>query len=143
MVRNRRHARVLGASTPWRGDPMSSEVQVPITEKPIDNSDHGRFELSRHGELVGCLFRAHVKPNRYALLHTEVGPSHQHQGVVGAMVRRVLDAIHSREGTITVMCPFVAEYFSRTITFADLIEARYPGHADCATAELARAQAIG
>ncbi|WP_420323343.1 GNAT family N-acetyltransferase [Kribbella soli] len=34
-----------------------------------------------------------MRPNRYALRHTEVEPSHQHQGVAGAMVRRVLDEV--------------------------------------------------
>jgi predicted GNAT family acetyltransferase len=118
---------------------MSSEHQVPATEKLIDDTDHGRFELYRDGELVGWLYRTHLKPNRYALLHTEVEPSHRHQGVAGAMVRRVLDEIRAREGTITVICPFVADYLSRTTTYADLIDARYPGYSDRAAAESARA----
>jgi uncharacterized protein len=57
---------------------MSSEKQVPVTEKLIDNTDHGRFELYRDGELVGWLYCTHLKLNRYALLHTEVESSHQH-----------------------------------------------------------------
>jgi uncharacterized protein len=122
---------------------MSSEEQEPVTEKLIDNTDHGRFELYRDGELVGWLYRTHLKPNRYALLHTEVEPSHQHQGVAGAMVRRVIDEIRAREGTITVICPFVADYLSRTTTYADLIDARYPGYSDRAAAESARAKAVG
>ena len=42
---------MLGVTTPWKGEPMSSEKQVPVTEKLIDNTDHGRFELYRDGEL--------------------------------------------------------------------------------------------
>ena len=103
---------------------MSSEEQVPVAEELIDNTDQGRFELHRDGDLVGWLYYTHLKPNRYALLHTEVEPSHQRQGVGGAMVRRVLDEIRAREGTITVICPFVADYLSRTTTHADLIDAR-------------------
>lgn len=63
--------------------------------------------------------------------------SHQHQGVAGAMVRRVLDEIRAREGTITVICPFVADYLSRTTAYADLIDARHPGYSDRASAEAA------
>jgi hypothetical protein len=42
----------------------------------------------------------------------------------------VLDEIRAREGTITAICPFVADYLSRTTTYADLIDARYPGYSD-------------
>ena len=58
------------------------------------------------------------------------------------MVRRVLDEIRAQEGTITVICPFVADYLSRTTTYADLVDARYPGHSDRGAAELARAKAV-
>jgi predicted GNAT family acetyltransferase len=122
------------------GDPMSSE-HLPVSEKLIDDTDRGRFELYRDGELVGWLYRTHLKPNRYALVHTEVESSHQHQGVGGAMVRRVLDEIRAREGTITAICPFVADYLSRTTTHADLIDARHPGYTDRAAAESAHAKA--
>jgi uncharacterized protein len=122
---------------------MSNEEQAPAAEDLIDNTSQGRFELYRDGELVGWLYYTHLKPNRYALQHTEVEPSHQHQGVAGAMVRRVLDEIRAREGTITAICPFVVDYLSRTTTYADLIDARHPGYSDRASAESARAKARG
>jgi predicted GNAT family acetyltransferase len=108
-----------------------------------DNLDQGRFELRRDGDLVGWLYYTHLRPNRYALKHTEVEPSHQHQGVASAMVRRVLDEIRAREGTITAICPFVVDYLSRTTTYADLLDARYPGYSDRAAAESALAKAGG
>ncbi|GAA4585185.1 hypothetical protein GCM10023194_27110 [Planotetraspora phitsanulokensis] len=122
---------------------MSSDEQAPAAEDLIDNTSQGRFELYRHGELIGWLYYTHLKPNRYALQHTEVEPSHQHQGVAGAMVRRVLDEIRAREGTITAICPFVVDYLSRTTTYADLIDAAHPGYSDRASAESARAKARG
>lgn len=122
---------------------MSGEEQAPATEELSDNADRGRFELHRDGDLVGWLYYTHLRPNRYALLHTEVGPNHQHQGVAGAMVRRVLDEIRAREGTITVICPFVADYLSRTTAYADLIDPRHPGYSDRAAAEAARARPGG
>jgi predicted GNAT family acetyltransferase len=123
---------------------VSKEEYVPVAEALIDNTDQSRFELYRDGgDLVGWLYYRHLKPNRYALLHTEVESSHQHQGVAGAMVRRVLDQIRAREGTITAICPFVADYLSRTTTYADLIDARSPGYSDRAAAEAARAKAGG
>ena len=116
---------------------------MTVAEELIDNSDRGRFELRRDGEIVGWLHYTHLKPNRYALQHTEVESGHQHQGVGGAMVRRVLDEIRSRKGTITAICPFVVDYLSRTPTHADLIDLRHPGYSDRASAESARAQAAG
>ncbi|MGY0004746.1 GNAT family N-acetyltransferase [Micromonospora sp. I033] len=121
---------------------MSSEGQAVVAEELIDSLDHGRFELFRDGELVGWLYYTHLRPNRYALRHTEVEPSHQHQGVAGAMVRRVLDEIRAREGTITAICPFVVDYLSRTTAYADLIDARHPGYSDRAAAESALREAV-
>lgn len=118
---------------------MSGEEQVPETEQLTDNMDLGRFELRRNDDLVGWLYYTHLKPNRYALRHTEVEASHQRQGVAGAMVQRVLDEVRVREGTITAICPFVVDYLSRTTVYADLVDARHPGYADRAAAESARA----
>lgn len=109
----------------------------------IDNADRGRFELYRDGDLCGWLYYTHLKPNRYALQHTEVEASHQHQGVAGAMVRRVLDEIRSRAGTVTAICPFVVDYLARTTTHADLVDPRHPGYSDRAAAEAASQQTGG
>ncbi|MFJ2394465.1 GNAT family N-acetyltransferase [Streptomyces sp. NPDC087843] len=122
---------------------MSGEEQVSVAEQLTDNTDGGRFELRRDGDLVGWLYYTHLKPNRYALRHTEVETSHQHQGVAGALVRRVFDEIRAREGTITAICPFVVDYLSRTTTYADLVDARHPGFSDRAAAESARVAAGG
>jgi predicted GNAT family acetyltransferase len=122
---------------------MSSEHQMPLTEQLIDNFDLGRFELYRDDDLTGWLYYTHLKPNRYALRHTEVESSHQHQGVGSALVRRVLDDVRTRGGTITAICPFVVDYLARTPTYADLVDTRHPGYSDRAAAEAALAEASG
>ena len=55
-----------------------SEEQMSVTEELVDNVDQGRFEYYRYGDLVGWLYYTHLRPDRYALRHTEVEPSHQH-----------------------------------------------------------------
>ena len=120
---------------------MNSDEKAPGTEGLIDNNSRGRFEFFREGELVGSLYYTHLKPNRYALQHTEVEPQHQHQGVGGAMVERVLEEIRTRQGTITAICPFVVDYLSKTTAYADLVDPRHPGYPDRATAESARPEA--
>lgn len=122
---------------------MSNEGQAPVAEELIDDVDESRFELFRGGELVGWLFYTRLKPNRYALRHTEVEPNHQHQGVGRAIVRRVLDEIRARHGTVTAICPFVVDYLSRTTAHADLVDPRHPGYTDRAAAESARARSGG
>ncbi|MEV7449063.1 GNAT family N-acetyltransferase [Streptomyces nigra] len=122
---------------------MSGAEEVAGTERLIDNADQGRFELYRDDDLVGWLHYTRLRPNRYALRHTEVESSHQHQGVGSALARRVLDEIRSREGTVTAICPFVVDYLSRTTTNADLIDPRHPGYSDRAAAEAARSKAWG
>ncbi|MGW3248165.1 GNAT family N-acetyltransferase [Streptomyces sp. NPDC001070] len=126
-----------------RGKATSSEERVPATGQLIDNVDEGRFELRRDDDLDGRLYCTHLKPNRYALRHTEVESGHQHQGVGGALVRRVFDEMRTRGGTITALCSFVVDYLSRTAAYADLVDARHPGYADRAAAESARAAAGG
>jgi uncharacterized protein len=118
---------------------MSGGEQTPATEILIDNTDEGRFELCRDGDVVGWLYYTRLKPNRYALQHTEVAARHQHQGVAGAMVRRVLDEIRTRGGTITAICPFVVDYLSMSAEYAGLVDGRHPGYRDRASAEAARA----
>lgn len=120
---------------------MSTEGQAPVAEELIDNTAEGRFELHRAGDLVGWLHYTHLRPNRYALQHTEVDSSHRHQGVASAMVRHVLEEIRTREGTVTGICPFVVDYLSRTTRYTDLVDPRHPGYTDRAAAEAARTKA--
>lgn len=121
---------------------MDGEDQT-ATEELVDHTEEGRFELYRGDDLCGWLYYTRLKPNRYALQHTEVEASHQHQGVASAMVRRVLDEIRSRGGTVTAICPFVVDYLTRTTAYADLIDPRHPGYRDRGSAEAARAKAGG
>ncbi|MEU1621515.1 GNAT family N-acetyltransferase [Streptomyces sp. NPDC005722] len=116
---------------------MSREQHVPSTEQLIDNIEQGRFGVCRDNQLAGWLYYTHLKPNRYALRHTEVESSHQHQGVGAALVRRVFDEVRARGGTITASCPVAGDYLSRTTAHADLVDARHPGYSDRASAELA------
>jgi predicted GNAT family acetyltransferase len=119
---------------------MSTGQHEPTGDALVDNLDEGRFELHRDGALCGWLYYTHLKPNRYALQHTEVDPDHQHQGVAGVLVQLVLEEIRVRKGTVTAICPFVVDYLTRTDTYADLVDPRHPGYRDRASAEAAYAK---
>src|SRR3954464_1635447 len=116
------HVARCAATRRCRSEPMSKAGEAPVPEELIDNTDQGRFELRRGRDLVGWLEYTHLRPNRYSLQHTEVEASQQHQGVAGAMVRRVLEEIRGRGGTITAICPFVVDFLSRSVAYADLVD---------------------
>src|SRR6478672_8397392 len=119
---------------------MNAEAPLSPTEELIDNVERGRFELHRSGQLCGWLHYTHLKPNRYVLQHTEVEATHRGERAGAAMVSRVLDEIRARGGTITVICPYVAEYVSKTSDYTDLLDPRHPGYASRAAAEAAAAR---
>jgi predicted GNAT family acetyltransferase len=115
--------------------------QDRAAERLIDDAEQGRFELYRGEALAGWLYYSRLRPNRYALRHTEVDPSHRGRGVAGAMVTRVLEEIRSRSGTVTAICPFVADFLSKSSAYDDLVDPRFPGYPDRASAEAAQADA--
>lgn len=109
--------------------PMDEDQRHHAAEQLVDNADLGRFELYRDEALAAWLYYTHLKPNRYALRHTEVDTAYRGQGMAGAMVARVLEEIRSRAGTVTAICPFVVDFLAKTPTYADLIDPRHPGSA--------------
>ena len=105
------------------------------TDELRDEVSRARFEFVRDGSTVAWMRYKHLKPNRYVLLHTEVDLAHRGHGIGQKFVEAVLDEVRLRGGTITAICPFVADYLSSTENYKDLIDAKHPGHLDGAAAE--------
>ena len=61
-----------------------------------DATDRARYEAHLGDELAGFLEYI-VKHGRIALVHTEVPPEYEGQGVASALVRHALDDARSRE----------------------------------------------
>jgi len=80
-----------------------------------DEVDADRFELVRDGHVVAWMKYKHLKPSRYVLLHTEVD--------------------QAQRGTVTAICPFVADYLAGAEQYKDLIDPRHPGYPNRAAAE--------
>ena len=77
-----------------------------------DNPDEARYEILRDGEVVGELqYRA--TPGLIVLVHTEVAPTEQGQGVGSRLVSGALDDIRARGLRVAPVCPFVAAYLRR------------------------------
>jgi predicted GNAT family acetyltransferase len=76
-----------------------------------DNPDERWYELLRDGELEGEI-RYRVKPVAIVLLHTEVAPSAEGQGLGGRLVAGALPSARAGSGLVPVR-PFVAAYIRR------------------------------
>jgi predicted GNAT family acetyltransferase len=100
-----------------------------------DEVDADRFELVRDGKVVAWMKYKHLKPNRYVLLHTEVDQAQRGHGVGRVVVEAVLDQVRSRQGTVTAICPYVADYLAGAQQYQDLIDPTHPGHPNRAAAE--------
>lgn len=85
-----------------------------------DNPEERRYEILRDGEVVGgILYRA--APGVIVLVHTEVAPTEEGQGVGSRLVRGALDDIRSRGLRVAPVCPFVAAYLRRHPEQRDLV----------------------
>ena len=96
-----------------------------VALRVVDTPASRRYEARRGDEVVGFIeYRA--VGSRRLLIHTEVDPSVEGQGVGGRLVRGALDDIRARGLTITVKCPFVAAFLARHPEYGDLVARSRP-----------------
>ena len=85
-----------------------------------DNPDELRYELRVDGDLAGEI-RYRRQPGAVVLVHTDVEPSLEGQGLGAVLVRGALDDIRSRGDRVVPICPFVRAYIRRHPEYADLV----------------------
>lgn len=74
-----------------------------------DNASKSRYELTVGGERVGLIaYRA--DGDTVDLLHTEIDPEHQGQGLGSELVAGALEDIEARGLQVKPSCSFVAAY---------------------------------
>jgi len=81
-----------------------------------------RYEAQRDGALVGFLEYV-VKRGRIALVHTEVPPEHEGQGIAGGLARFALEDARRRALRVIPSCPYVRTYLERHPEYADVVSA--------------------
>ncbi len=93
-----------------------------------DNPQESRYELKLDGERLGQIdYR--LREQRIALVHTEVDPSLQGQGLGGVLVRAVLDDVRARGLEVNPVCPFVSDYIrAHRDEYLDLVPESLHGH---------------
>jgi predicted GNAT family acetyltransferase len=85
-----------------------------------NNPEELRYELVVDGDVAGeILYRR--SPDRIALVHTEVSPSLEGQGLGSRLVAGALDDVRAHGLRAVPICPFVRGYIRRHPEYGDLV----------------------
>jgi predicted GNAT family acetyltransferase len=95
----------------------------------VDNAERSRFEArTPDGTVVGII---DYRPARYAgedggpgdleLVHTEVDPDEEGQGVGTQLVREALDGLRAAGRGVMPLCAFVSAFIRDNPGYADLV----------------------
>jgi len=95
----------------------------PARPMITDATERQRYEAHLDGELAGVLEYV-VKHGRLALVHTEVLPAHEGQGIGSALVRFALDDARRRQLRVIAICPYVQAYLTRHPEDEDIVVGR-------------------
>jgi predicted GNAT family acetyltransferase len=79
----------------------------------IDNPAERRYELWLGDQLGGEIRYIRDDERKIVLVHTDVDPSLEGQGLGSVLVKGALDDLHQRGIAYRVICPFVAAYLRR------------------------------
>lgn len=87
----------------------------------VDNPERHRYEL-RVGDRVAGIVQYATEPGTVVLVHTEIAPSVEGEGLGSKLVAGALDDIRARGLEVVPLCPFAAAYIERHPEYADLVE---------------------
>ncbi len=96
---------------------FSMDTQTPAVH--LNNARH-RFEMTTDGKLSFVEFQQ-ADDETLALVHTEVHPDLEGQGVGSKLVKGVLDYIRRNNLHMMPYCPFVSVYVKRHPDYQDLV----------------------
>jgi predicted GNAT family acetyltransferase len=85
-----------------------------------DNPAELQYELLLEGRRIGEI-RYRVEPGAVALVHTEIDPAFEGQGLATQLVAGALRDLQARGIRVIPICPIVAGYIRRHPEYADLV----------------------
>ena len=85
-----------------------------------DNPTELRYELLDGDTVIG-LIRYRLEPGAVALIHTEIEPAHEGQGLGSELVKGALDDLRGRGLRLVPICPYVRSWLERHPEYADLV----------------------
>jgi predicted GNAT family acetyltransferase len=86
----------------------------------VDNTSELRYELWSADTLAGYI-RYTRDGDLVTMVHTEVEPAFEGEGLGNALVAGALDEARAQGKRILPLCPFVAAYIRRHPDYADLV----------------------
>ena len=95
---------------------MSDAGSIEIADNPADR----RFELTVDGQLAGFVVYRDENGTR-ALVHTEVDPAFEGQGLGGKLASGVLEQLRERGEQIIPVCPFISSYIRKHPDYLDVV----------------------
>jgi uncharacterized protein len=100
-----------------------------IGEVTVKNNTQSRsYDAFVDGEVAGSIVYERAKGRRVVFTHTFVEPRFRGRGVGNALARGALDDVRTKGLTLTNFCDFVARHIDEHPEYADLLDARHPGH---------------
>ena len=84
-----------------------------------DNPALDRFEMIVDGHIAFVAYRR--QPPSIVLLHAEVPPELEGQGIGSKLVRATLDALRPEGLKVIPRCPFIAAFIRKNPAYADLL----------------------
>ena len=87
-----------------------------------DAPERERFEISLGGEVVGFT-TYHRNPRALALVHTEVDPAHEGEGLASTLIQFALDSARAEGLAVLPFCPFVRGFIEAHKEYLDLVPA--------------------
>ena len=85
-----------------------------------DNPRELRYELLLGTDVIGEL-RYRIEPGVVVLVHTEIEPSFEGQGLASMLIRGALDDLAQKSLKVTPLCPFVRSFIDRHPEYNDLV----------------------
>lgn len=105
-----------------------SAVTAPDTEDPIiEDSDVGIYEATLGGVTVAGVVYSKTG-SRVTLLATSVFPEFRGKGNAARLLGGVLDKLRAQGETVTITCPFAAEFVSAHPEYADVRDSAIAGN---------------
>ena len=80
------------------------------------------YRATLEGEQVG-LIRYTLEGDTISMLHTEVAPRHEGEGIGSELVQRALDDVRAQGRHVRPLCPFVAAFIAENPAYDDLVVA--------------------
>ena len=100
------------------GGVRESAAMAQVTDVP----DRSRFEITQDGAVVGFA-QYRRRPGVIALIHTEIEPGHEGEGLGAELVTAALDTARAEGAEVLPFCPFVRSFIDAHREYADLVPA--------------------